>query len=176
MAVKRRNLLKYVLIFLLVLGIISFILGYILAVPTHSKPNLFPKFLNIYFTNMNVHFQSLMLSFCSLGIYSFLFVCSHFFLVGVLISGMARETGSFISSCSFFWIHGGIELATVILTASIIPFFFLSIVTLIFKKEIGKKSLLQVLKTLFFLCVISFSLILFAAFLETFIAPKFVIF
>ncbi|MDR1473290.1 MAG: stage II sporulation protein M [Lactobacillales bacterium] len=168
--------LKYILISFFIIGVFSLIFGYLLSKPTHPNSNLHPKFFVIFLTNLNIHVRSIIYSFLSFGIYSFYFVFIHFFVVGISIGGIATSTNSLLSSLSFFWIHGIFELSTVILTASIFPFFLLSITFLILKKEVNKKVLLKLLKIIFWVISATFILILLSAVLETFIAPRFIIF
>ncbi|MDR0691064.1 MAG: stage II sporulation protein M, partial [Streptococcaceae bacterium] len=159
-----------------IIGVFSLIFGYFLSNPIHPKLNLSPKFSIIFLTNLDIHVRSIIYSFLSFGIYSFYFVFIHFFVVGISIGGIATSTNSLLSSLSFFWIHGILELSTVILTASIFPFFLLSITFLILKKEVNKKALLKLLKIIFWVINATFLLILLSAVLETFIAPRFIIF
>lgn len=113
--------------------------------------------------------------FLSFGIASIYFVWCQFFLVGVLIGGARKSTGDFISSISFFWIHGILELVTVILTASIVPFILASIVSLILKKTDITLNFKKIFNKTLILTGVLFILIFVSALLETFIAPNFII-
>jgi uncharacterized membrane protein SpoIIM required for sporulation len=179
MAMKMKwieNPLKKLFILMLIVGIFSFFLGYFFSNPIFAQPNCSLNFWTILATNSIIHLKLLLFSFLTLGIYSFSFLFTQFFLVGIFVGGITEARHSLLSALSYFWIHGIFELSAAILTSIIAPFVCCSLFLLIYKKEISQKKLLKIGKQTVYLLLISFFLVLFSAFLETFIAPKCVIF
>lgn len=168
--------LKKLIILMLIIGLFSFLLGYFFSNPISAKPNQSLNFWTIFATNSIIHIKLLLFSFLTLGIYSFSFLFTQFFLVGIFVGGITEARHSLISALSYFWIHGIFELSAAILTSIIAPFVYCSLFSLVYKKEVYQKKLMEVGKQVVYLLFISFFLILFSAFLETFIASKCVIF
>lgn len=163
---------KHIYLFLLLLGILSMILGMVLASPTDTNPNLKLNFLEVLSTNSKIHLNLLVSSIFSFGIQSFLFVMYQFFIVGFLIGGTSQVIGIY-SSLSFFWVHGIIELLATVMVASIVPYLLINIVLRLFKKSSDLSSVNQTVKFIGILIFINFILVFLSALLECYIAPFF---
>jgi len=167
--------LKYSLLFFLIVGGLAFAIGYFVSASIMPKPELSPNFFKIFLTNFKIHMTAIVCSFLTGGLFSVHFVFGQFFIVGVLIGGATHATGNLVASLSFFWVHGIFELAAVLLTSSVVPFFFLSVLSLVLRKVSVRENFMQILKKTSFLFGIIVMLILVSALVETFIAPKLVI-
>lgn len=152
-----------------IVALLFFCFGFTLSQVQPAHPNFHLSFLKILITNSEIAVNTLFLEFLTFGLYSLTYLFNQFFSLGIMIGGLIKQY-SWVQVTSFFWIHGLPEVIGMIITASIVP----NTIILMWNKYVLKRHCF-IYRTTIILFFIMTLLIILAAFLETFIAPYFVI-